>query len=65
MKNIASLQNAVVEAAAEFSAAREKLVKAEVAYNQALDENNASTWNAVDKGKQQKFSSGSPTVTDC
>lgn len=64
MKNTASLQHAVVEAAAEFTAAREKLVKAELAYNQALHEN-ASTLNAVDKSKQQKFSSNVPTVTDC
>jgi len=64
MKNTDSLQKAVVEAAAEFSAAREKLIKAELAYNQALDEN-AGTFNAVDKSKQQKFSSNAPTVTDC
>lgn len=64
MKNTASLQKAVVEAAAEFSAAREKLVKAEVAYNHALHEN-ANTLNAVDKGTQQKFSSNVLTVTDC
>ena len=64
MKNTDSLQKAVVEAVAEFSAAREKLIKAELAYNQALDEN-ASTFNAVDKSKQQKFSSNAPAVTDC
>lgn len=63
MKNTNSLQKAVVEAAAEFSAAREKLVKAEMAYNQALHD--ADTVHAVDKNKQQKFSSNAPTVTDC
>jgi len=68
MKNTASLQKAVVEAAAEFTAAREKLVKAEVAFSQALHEN-ACTLNAVDKNKPQKFSLSIPTMiptmTDC
>jgi len=62
--NTASLQKAVVDAAAEFSAAREKLVKAEMAYNQALHDS-AGTVNAVDKSKQQKFSPNVSTVTDC
>lgn len=64
MKNTDSLQKEVMKAATEFSAAREKLIKAEMAYAQALDEN-ASAFTAVDKSKQKKFSSNVQTVTDC
>lgn len=63
MENTVALQNAVVEAADEFSAAREKLLRAEAAYNQALHKN--ATSNLVDKDKQQKFSSISTITTDC
>jgi hypothetical protein len=52
-----------MDAAAEFEAAREKLTRAETAYNQSLRK--STTWNAVDKNKQQNFSAGSPTLTDC
>ena len=58
------LQQAVMDAAAEFNAAREKLTRAETAYNQSLRKK-STTWNAVDKNKQQNFSAISPTLTDC
>jgi len=63
MKSIPSLQQAVVQAATEFSTAREKLLKAEAAYNQALQEN-SDTFNVIDKNKQYNFSSND-VVTDC
>lgn len=63
MKSLTSLQSAVIQAATEFSASREKLLKAEAAYNQALKQN-SDTFNVVDKNKQHKFSSNN-IVTDC
>jgi inhibitor of KinA sporulation pathway (predicted exonuclease) len=64
MNKIDPLQQAVVDAAAEFATAREKLMRAEQAYSKA-HQGKSTTWNAVDKSRQQNFSASAPTLTDC
>lgn len=64
MSSINLLQQAVVNAAREFSDAREKLTRAEYEYNSALQKS-SKTYKAVDEKKEFKFTNTDPSITDC
>lgn len=64
MSSLNLLQQAVVNAAREFSDAREKLTRAEYEYNSALQES-SETFKGVDKKKEFKFNNINPSITDC
>jgi hypothetical protein len=63
MSSINLLQQAVVNAALEFSIAREKLMRAEYEYNFALNKD-SKTYKAVDEKKEFKFTNTNPFLTD-
>jgi hypothetical protein len=63
MSNLASLKQAAVNAAEKFAAARDELVKAEAAFNAALQAANPNARHTVDPGRPLNFSN--TVCTDC